>query len=100
MSKLKLLIVFAVGYVAGAAAGRQRYETIKSSARKLATDPRVRVTARRAGKSAAEKASGVAEVVKNTTVSATSAISDKWTSDDRAEEPRPAARAHGATSMS
>ena len=45
MRKLTLLLVFAVGYVLGAQAGRQRYEQIKNAAFKIKDDPRVQSAA-------------------------------------------------------
>lgn len=41
MKKLMLLAAGAVGYVLGTKAGRERYEQIKSGARKITQDPRV-----------------------------------------------------------
>jgi hypothetical protein len=77
MSKLKLLVAFAIGYVAGAAAGRQRYEQIRTRAQKVAESPRVQSAAKRAGDTVAEKAPVVAAVVKDKTVAAASAVADK-----------------------
>ena len=48
MRKLPLLLAAGVGYVLGTKAGRERYEQIRSSAQRLAKDPRVQRTARQA----------------------------------------------------
>jgi hypothetical protein len=77
MSKLKLLIAFAAGYVAGAAAGRQRYEQIKANARRVAENPRVQSAAQRATDTVAEKGPVVAAAVKDGAVSAAGTVRDK-----------------------
>ncbi|GAB2619842.1 hypothetical protein GCM10027270_02990 [Nocardioides ginkgobilobae] len=41
MSKLTMLAAAGVGYVLGARAGHERYEQIKTTAQKVARDPRV-----------------------------------------------------------
>ena len=48
MKKLIFVAAFAAGYVLGAQAGRERYEEIKSGARKVWSDPRVQDAAERA----------------------------------------------------
>ncbi len=52
MKLIKLFVVFGIGYVVGARAGRQRYDQIRDLATTVAEDPRVR--------DAAEKAQNVA----------------------------------------
>jgi hypothetical protein len=91
MSKLKLLIAFALGYVAGAAAGRQRYESIKSGAQKVANDPRVQSAAKKVGTTVAEQAPVVAEAVKEKTTAAASAVADKVSGSDDQDAQPPAA---------
>ncbi len=91
MSKLKLLIAFALGYVAGAAAGRQRYESIKSGAQKVASDPRVQSAAKKVGTTVAEQAPVVAEAVKEKTTAAASAVADKVSGSDDEHAQPPAA---------
>jgi hypothetical protein len=98
MSKVKLLVAFAIGYVVGASAGRQRYEEIKASARKVAESPRVQAAAKKAGQTVADKAPVVASVVKDKTTAAASAVADKVTSDDEAATPP--AYPNGATPLS
>jgi hypothetical protein len=48
MKKLPLLAAAAVGYVLGTRAGRERYEQIRSGARKVAGNPRVQAASTRA----------------------------------------------------
>ena len=57
MSKLSLLAAAAAGYVLGARAGRQRYEQIAATARKVADNPKVQRVAHRA-QDAADSAGG------------------------------------------
>ena len=99
MSKIKLLVAFAIGYVAGAAAGRQRYERIRTQARKVAESPRVQSAAKKAGEGIADKAPVVAAALKDKTAAAASAVADKVSSrgDD---EPAPPARPNGAAPIS
>ena len=89
MSKLKLLLAFAIGYVAGAAAGRQRYESIKRGAQQVAENPRVQAAARKAGDTVVEKAPVVAEAIKDRTTAAASAVADKVRSDDPLDGVQP-----------
>jgi len=73
---LTFLLGTAAGYVAGSAAGRRRYEQIRSAAGNLMHDPAVRDTASKvattaataattAGTATANKAKGVAATVKD-----------------------------------
>ena len=90
LGKLKLLVAFAVGYVAGAAAGRRRYEQIKASAQRFAEDPRVQSAAKRAGDTVAERAPAVASAIKDKSAAMASAVSEKVSSsadDDRPQQP-------------
>ena len=48
MSKVKNLVVFGVGYVLGAQAGRSRYEQLKERATRIAEHPRTQQLARTA----------------------------------------------------
>ena len=48
------IVGFAVGYVIGARAGRERYEQIKTVSRKVAEHPAVRKTAQTAGQKAVQ----------------------------------------------
>lgn len=103
MAKIKMLAAFAVGYVAGSAAGRQRYEEIKNGAQRLAGNPTVQSAARKAQDTVAEKAPVVAEAVRNATTSAAGAVADKVSSGDSSgtsESPAPPAQAHGGPPLS
>ena len=66
MKKLPLLAAAAVGYVLGTRAGRQRYEQIRSGARKVAGNPRVQAASSRAQ-----------EAVKDTVTAAVTTASEK-----------------------
>jgi hypothetical protein len=77
MTKVKWLLVFAAGYVLGAAAGRRRYEQIKAAAQKVANDPHVRAASRKAQDTVAEQAPVVAEAVKDATVHAASTVAER-----------------------
>jgi hypothetical protein len=58
--KIALVVGGAVGYVLGTAAGRERYEQIKSQAQTLWNNPKVQETAAQAQDVVREKASDVA----------------------------------------
>ncbi len=60
MKKLTLLSAFGAGYVLGSKAGRGRYEQIRSSAQKVAENPRVQAVA----ETAKEKAGGAVAAAK------------------------------------
>lgn len=59
--KLLLVVGLAVGYVLGARAGRQRYESIKKTANKIWRNPQVQKQVKHAEDFAKEKAPDVAE---------------------------------------
>lgn len=59
--KLLLVVGLAVGYVLGARAGRQRYESIKRTADKLWQNPQVQKQVRHAEDFAKDKAPEVVE---------------------------------------
>ena len=77
MSKLTLLAAAGAGYVLGARAGRQRYEQIAATARKVADNPKVQRVAHRAQDAAAQQASAAAEAAKDKVTSAASSAADK-----------------------
>ncbi len=77
MSKLSLLAAAAAGYVLGARAGRQRYEQIASTARKVADNPKVQRVAHRAQDAATQQAAAAAEAAKDRVSSAASTAADK-----------------------
>jgi hypothetical protein len=64
MRKLPLLAAAAVGYVLGSRAGRERYEQIKSGARRVSQNPKVQEVAHKAQDAAAQQAAAAAEVAK------------------------------------
>jgi hypothetical protein len=70
MKKLPLLAAAAAGYVLGSRAGRQRYEQIKSGARKVSQNPRVQSVAHKAQDAAAHQAAAAAELAKDKVTSA------------------------------
>lgn len=75
MKKLTLLLAFALGYVLGAQAGRQRYEQILDTVKKVANDPRVQEKTQQAVEVAKQQAPVVADKVS----SAAGAAKDKVT---------------------
>ncbi len=60
MKKIPLLAAAAVGYVLGTRAGRERYEQIKTGAKKVARDPRVQAATHHAADVAKDKVSDAA----------------------------------------
>jgi len=82
MSKLSLLVAAGAGYVHGARAGRQRYDQIAATARKVAGNPRVQHVAHRAQDAAAQQASAAAELAKDKVTSAASTAADKVRGND------------------
>ena len=75
MKRLLLIIGFAIGYVAGSAAGRERYEQIRSLSLRVKNDPQVQAAA----SAAADKAKEAAPVVKDKVVGAAEAAAQKVT---------------------
>lgn len=73
MKKLILLLGIAIGYVAGSAAGRERYEQIRSVTRRVKDNPQVQAGAAKA----AEAAKDAAPVVRDKAVDAASTVSNK-----------------------
>jgi hypothetical protein len=82
MSKLSLLVAAGAGYVLGARAGRQRYDQIAATARKVADNPKVQRVAHRAQEAAAQQAAAAAEVAKDKVSTAASAAADKVRGND------------------
>jgi hypothetical protein len=60
MKKIPLLAAAAAGYVLGARAGRERYEQIKTGAKRVARDPRVQAATHHAADVAKDKVSDAA----------------------------------------
>ena len=87
MKKLTLLIAFALGYVLGAQAGRQRYDQIVATLDKVRHDPRVQEKAHQAVDVAKAQAPVVADKVTSAAGAATAAAKDKisGSSDDPRE---------------
>ena len=77
MSKLSLLVAAGAGYVLGARAGRQRYEQIAATARKVADNPKVQRVAHRAQDAATHQAAVAAGAAKDKVSSAASSAADK-----------------------
>ena len=77
MSKIKTLLVFAAGYLAGSAAGRQRYEQIRAGAKRVAENPSVQDTTKKAQDAVAKKVPVVANLVKRKTTEVASAVADR-----------------------
>jgi hypothetical protein len=73
MKKLILLFGVAIGYVAGAAAGRERYEQIRSMTRRVKNNPQVQAQAAKAADAARE----AAPVVKDKVSGAADSVSHK-----------------------
>ena len=66
MSKLVLIGVGAAAYVLGARAGRERYEQIAQTARRIRSNPRVQESASKAADYAKQKAPEVKDQVTET----------------------------------
>jgi hypothetical protein len=77
MRKLPLLAAAAVGYVLGTRAGRDRYEQIKSGARRVSQNPKVQSVAHKAQDTATHQAAVAAELAKDKVSSAASTAADK-----------------------
>ena len=82
MKKLSLLIAFALGYVLGAQAGRERYEQIRGTVNKVKNDPRVQEKTQQAVDVAKQQAPIVADKV----TTAAGAARDKVTGSN---DPQP-----------
>ena len=77
MKKIPLLVAAATGYVLGARAGRERYEQIRTGARRLAGDPRVQAATHKAQDAVATQAAHAAEAAKDKVTDAASSAADK-----------------------
>jgi hypothetical protein len=77
MMKTPLLAAAAIGYVLGSRAGRERYEQIRTAARKIAGDPRVQAASHKAQDAVAAQAAHAAEVAKDKVTDAASTAADK-----------------------
>jgi hypothetical protein len=77
MKKLPLLAAAAAGYILGTRAGRERYEQIKSGARKVSQNPKVQEVAHKAQDAATQQAAAAAELAKDKVGSVASTAADK-----------------------
>ena len=82
MKKMILLFGAAIGYVAGAAAGRERYEQIRSMTSRVKNNPQVQAQAHKA----ADAAKDAAPVVKDKASSAAGTVQQKVTGDQKLED--------------
>ena len=73
MKRLLLIIGFAIGYVAGTAAGRERYEQIRSLSLRVKNNPQVQATAA----ATADKVKEAAPVVKDKVTEAAGTAASK-----------------------
>ncbi len=78
MKRLLLLIGFALGYVAGSAAGRERYEQIRAMTQRVKDNPQVQAAAAQTAETVRDKA----PVVKDKVTEAATAASQKVRSDE------------------
>ncbi|MCW2808507.1 MAG: YtxH protein [Marmoricola sp.] len=74
MKKLLVLVAGGIGYVLGTKAGRERYEQIRGTFKKVKDDPRVQEKAQHAADLAREKAPVVKEKVTEAANTATAKV--------------------------
>ena len=84
MSKVSLLIGFAVGYVVGTAQGRAQFEKIKNAAQDLWERPEVKRTVKKVDDFVADKAPGLHDVA--------GAVNDAAPSTPASSTPTPGAK--------
>jgi hypothetical protein len=89
VKKLLLLAAVGVGYVLGARAGRERYEQIKGTVDKVASDPRVQEKAQQAVDTAKAQAPVVADKVTSVASAAAAKVTGSGGSDDPLEKLDP-----------
>jgi hypothetical protein len=92
MKKLTLLVGIAIGYVLGSHAGRERFEQIRSGAKKVAGNPKVQSAASKAQETVAAQAPVVAGVVKDKVGTAASAAAEKVHRGDSGDTSPPTPR--------
>lgn len=85
MKRLMLIIGFAIGYVAGSAAGRERYEQIRSMSLKVKNSPQVHGAA----VATADAVKEAAPVVKDKVVDAADAAAQKVKSGSNGSDTSP-----------
>jgi hypothetical protein len=98
MKKLLVLIAAGAGYVLGARAGRQRYETIRSSFLKVKNNPTVQEKAGQVAGVAKEQAPVVKEKIAGVAGAAASKVRPSGSSDDElADQLNPESTVHQGT---
>ncbi|MCU1478822.1 MAG: YtxH protein [Subtercola sp.] len=75
--KVLIVVGFGVGYLAGSASGRRRYEQLKSKANEVLNDPQLKKAVKDAGAFVADKAPGFAEAVQNVVVDTAKKVPEK-----------------------
>ena len=92
MKRLLLIIGFGAGYVAGSAAGRERYEQIRNLSLRVKSNPQVQAAAAQAADTVKEKAPVVKDKVAEAAGSATQKVKGSSEPDlDDAQSGYPAA---------
>jgi len=86
MRKLMLLVAFALGYVLGSRAGRERYDQIMGAVDKVRQDPRVQQKTQQAVDAAKQQAPVVADKVTSAATTAASAAASKVTGSHGSHE--------------
>ena len=94
MRKLFVLAVAGVGYVLGARAGRQRYETIKSGFLKVKNNPTVQEKAGHVADVAKEQAPVVKDKIAGAAGAAAAKVKPGGASDDLTDQLNPDSTAH------
>jgi len=89
MKKLILLAAVAVGYVLGAKAGCQRYETLKANFEKVKNNPTVQSAAASAVDTAKAQAPVVADKVSNLASAAVDKVKPGGSDDDLTDQLHP-----------
>lgn len=89
MKKLTLLAAFAAGYILGARAGRQRYETIKRGFLKVKDNPTVQEKASQAYDTAKGQAPVVADKVSSLAATAVDKVKPSGSGDDPVDQLHP-----------
>jgi hypothetical protein len=98
MKKLLLLAAVGAGYVLGARAGRQRYESIKSNFLKVKNNPTVQEKAGQVADVAKEQAPVVKDRLVGAAGVAASKVRPNGSSDDPADQLNPDSTVHQGAS--
>lgn len=96
-AKAALLVGAAVGYVLGAKAGRQRYESLKAKGQDLWQHPKVQEQVGHAQEIAREKAPDVQQKLSEATAKVTAVVSEKLGGNEEPDAPLDLRSAPGAT---